>query len=136
MLLHNNPDIEFIVTNKDLIYPAGGRKLLGTGAIIAAVEISTGAKAHVVGKPNGFVVDRIAQLTGVPREKICMVGDNLDTDILFGRQNGINALLVETGVHTVDDAMKRPLHERPNFVAEALKILQVGGELSEPVARN
>lgn len=39
----------------------------------------------------------------VPSHRICMVGDNLKTDIDFGRSHGIGTILVETGIHTRHD---------------------------------
>lgn len=51
----------------------------------------------MVGKPSQFVLDAIASQTGVSKDKICMVGDRLDTDILFGQQGGLSTMLVLSG---------------------------------------
>ena len=37
-----------------------------------------------MGKPAAFMLDYIADKFDLRRDQICMVGDRLDTDILFG----------------------------------------------------
>jgi predicted HAD superfamily phosphohydrolase YqeG len=39
----------------------------------------------VVGKPSPLMIDYIVYKYKIPKGKICMVGDRLDTDILFGK---------------------------------------------------
>ena len=61
-------------------------------------EGSTKREPTVVGKPAPFMLDFIASSLGLKREEICMVGDRLDTDILFGKDGGLQTLLVLSGV--------------------------------------
>lgn len=58
---------------------------------------STKVEPHVVGKPSQFVLEAIATKTGVSKDRICMVGDRLDTDVLFGQQGGLATMLVLSG---------------------------------------
>ena len=51
----------------------------------------------VVGKPAEFMLANIATQFGLHRNQICMVGDRLDTDILFGQQGGLSTMLVLSG---------------------------------------
>lgn len=39
----------------------------------------------MVGKPSPLMIDYIVYKYKIPKDKICMVGDRLDTDILFGK---------------------------------------------------
>ena len=39
----------------------------------------------------------IAEAFGMERKQICMVGDRLDTDILFGQDGGLSTMLVLSG---------------------------------------
>ena len=55
----------------------------------------------VVGKPAEFMLANIAAQFGLQRGQICMVGDRLDTDILFGQQGGLSTLLVLSGAPLV-----------------------------------
>ena len=51
----------------------------------------------MVGKPAEFMLANIADAFGLTRGQICMVGDRLDTDILFGQQGGLTTMLVLSG---------------------------------------
>ena len=51
----------------------------------------------MVGKPSDFVLTAISETVGVPRKRMAMVGDRLDTDILFGQQGGLSTMLVLSG---------------------------------------
>ena len=53
----------------------------------------------VVGKPEEFMLANIAETFKLERSQICMVGDRLDTDILFGQDGGLTTMLVLSGTH-------------------------------------
>eukprot|EP00386_Alphamonas_edax_P006039 GDKI01019671.1.p1 GENE.GDKI01019671.1~~GDKI01019671.1.p1 ORF type:complete len:386 (+),score=90.61 GDKI01019671.1:82-1239(+) len=116
--LHQNPDALFIVTNRDRHYPSGnGRRLPGTGAFIAAMEITADRPPLLVGKPGPFIIEDICRLNHLDKSRVCMIGDNLWTDIEFGVANGIASLMVETGVSKVTD-LDKPEHQHrlPHFI--------------------
>ena len=52
----------------------------------------------MVGKPAEFMLANIAEAFGMERKQICMVGDRLDTDILFGQDGGLSTMLVLSGM--------------------------------------
>ena len=52
----------------------------------------------MVGKPAEFMLANIADAFGMERKQICMVGDRLDTDILFGQDGGLSTMLVLSGM--------------------------------------
>ena len=58
---------------------------------------STKREPTVVGKPAEFMLANIASKFGLRRDQICMVGDRLDTDILFGQHGGLTTMLVLSG---------------------------------------
>lgn len=55
-----------------------------------------------------------------------MVGDRLDTDILFGNKNNIDTMLVLTGVHTLGNVVqaeaKAETELMPKFYASSVAI--------------
>ncbi|XP_029977487.1 glycerol-3-phosphate phosphatase [Sphaeramia orbicularis] len=95
----------FVGTNSDTRLPLeGGKAVPGTGCLLQAVETAAQRKAETVGKPNHYMFDCVASQFSVDSERCLMVGDRLDTDILFGSNCGLKTLLTLTGVSTVADA--------------------------------
>jgi ribonucleotide monophosphatase NagD (HAD superfamily) len=71
------------------------KKLIG--AQVPSPAGSTKREPIVVGKPAEFMLENIATQFGLQRNQICMVGDRLDTDILFGKNGGLATALVLSG---------------------------------------
>lgn len=95
---------------------------VGGGSMVGAIAGSCQREPLVVGKPSTFMMDYLANkyvcvhincllsITshsclmnffngrfGISKSQICMVGDRLDTDILFGQNGGCKTLLVLSG---------------------------------------
>lgn len=66
--------------------------------MVGAIAGSTKREPITVGKPAEFMLDNIAKTFNLQRHQICMVGDRLDTDILFGKNGGLTTCLVLSGV--------------------------------------
>jgi glycerol 3-phosphatase-2 len=108
----------FIGSNPDASFPAAdGENWPGAGALIAAIETTTGARAEIVGKPHAPLFRSAAARAGATAPLV--VGDRLDTDIDGAAALGWDAALVLTGVSTREDAeaATRP----PTFVLEDLR---------------
>ena len=54
-----------------------------------------------------------------------MVGDRLDTDILFGKNGGVGTLLVLTGVTSNEDLVNVQADRIPDFVTVSLGDLAI-----------
>jgi phosphoglycolate phosphatase-like HAD superfamily hydrolase len=65
--------------------------------MVGAIVGSCKREPTTVGKPSGFMLDNIASTLGLERDEICMVGDRLDTDIMFGKNGGLRTALVLSG---------------------------------------
>lgn len=74
-----------------------------TGSIVRSIETCAERKAVVMGKPENSLCDVFFK-EEIKRDsrKFLMIGDRLNTDILFGNNNNFQTLLVLTGVHKVD----------------------------------
>lgn len=91
-----------IATNADTSFPAaGGAVWPGAGALVGAVEATTGARAEVVGKPNAPILRAALARAGGGRP--LLIGDRLDTDIAGAAALGWDSLLVLTGIAGPDD---------------------------------
>jgi ribonucleotide monophosphatase NagD (HAD superfamily) len=49
-----------------------------------------------------------------------MVGDRLDTDILFGSDNGLSTVLTLSGVTTIDKLMGEANEIKPDFYVDSI----------------
>ncbi|KAL4630159.1 pyridoxal phosphate phosphatase-like isoform X1 [Arapaima gigas] len=100
-----NAECHFLATDPDPWHPLRqGRVTPGSGSLTAALETATGRKATVIGKPSRFMFECIASQFGVDPARSLMVGDRLETDILFGANCGMETLLTLTGVSTLQEA--------------------------------
>ena len=84
------------------------------GSICALLTAASGVKPFFIGKPNRSMVDIISEMTGVPNDKICCVGDRLYTDIAVAVNAGAVSVLVMSGETTAD--MLKAGETRPDFV--------------------
>ena len=71
---------KFVATNRDSTFPLETGTIPGAGAIIAAIETSTGVAPFVIGKPEPFIIEKILEVDGCPPERALVVGDRLDTE--------------------------------------------------------
>lgn len=114
----------FVATNRDAAYPDQHMLTPGGGALVAALETGAGRPPDVVaGKPSASLLDVVARATGLDRARTAMIGDRLDTDILWGNQGGLaSTLLVGTGVTSdaARDALAPGDPARPTHAVDSL----------------
>lgn len=95
---------KLIGTNPDLTGPTdGGQMIPATGALLAPIELATGAKAYYVGKPNPLMMRNALKKLGCRREETAIIGDRMDTDIIAGVEAEIMTVLVLSGVTKRED---------------------------------
>lgn len=113
-----------IASNADSAYPMkpNGTFTPGAGLSLVSVLNTVGRDSAdvVAGKPSAALAETIVQAYGVSPETTCMVGDRLDTDMLFGANAGFGKLLVLSGLHKHDDADATEGENRPDFVAPSV----------------
>ena len=101
LCINENPGCKFIATNLDAVtHLTDAQEWAGNGAMTGAIKGCTGQEPVVVGKPAPLMIDYLSEKYGVERNRVCMVGDRLDTDIVFGNSNGALSCLVFSGVTT------------------------------------
>jgi glycerol-1-phosphatase len=109
-----------VATNADGSFPApDGEVWPGAGALLAAIETTTGTRGEVVGKPEATLLE--AALVAAGEGRPLVVGDRLDTDIAGSSRLGWDSALVLTGVATREDAHGSPW--TPTFVVDDLAAL-------------
>ena len=111
----------YLCTHPDFNCPTETGFMPDSGAIAALITASTGVTPRYLGKPYPEVVEMIERVTGIPREKTCIFGDRLYTDIALGAKNGVTSILVLTGEGTYEEAMELPEGEKPAFIFPSLR---------------
>lgn len=93
-------DATFLATNADTTFPNAGSVFPGAGACTAPlIAMLGGRKPIALGKPDPAMMQAVEGKFQFDRAKACMVGDRLDTDIVFGVEAGLGGTLcVLTGI--------------------------------------
>ena len=86
---------DFLATARDPTYPQPDGLWPGTGAIVAAIEVASGRKAEIVGKPEPQLM--LTALDRLGDGRTLVVGDRVDTDLAAAAAARLDAALVLTG---------------------------------------
>lgn len=88
----------YVATHPDFTCVTDAGYMPDIGATIAFVRAASGRDPDlIVGKPNRIIAEQAAARLGVPVSALCMIGDQLDTDIALGAAAGIPSVLVLSG---------------------------------------
>lgn len=103
--LHIRRGARFIGCNPDATYPSERGLLPGNGSLLALIQTATEQEPTVIGKPGPIMFQECLRRFGdeATGDNTAMVGDRLTTDILGGRNAGLQTILVLTGVSTPAD---------------------------------
>jgi phosphoglycolate phosphatase len=139
LCLQKNPGMPFLCTSMDSFDQLCDRRLPGpTAAMVSIVEKSSGVSAVVCGKPSFALADFVTEAFRLNPKRTCMVGDRLDSDILFGRRAGFTTVLVMTGVtkqEQLEELHADPGHPmRPSLFATHFG--RLGSKEALPVGAN
>lgn len=130
LYLTHNPGCQFIATNEDSTYPiANGLLLPGAGSVSAPLRYALGRDPIAVGKPAKTMLDCIKAKINFEPSRTIMIGDRLNTDILFGQAGGLATLLVLTGI-TTESEISGPNASSivPDFVTASIGDLRAAQE--------
>jgi 5'-nucleotidase len=111
----------FVATNPDVAGP-GGRP--SCGALAAPIERITGRAPFYVGKPSAFMMRAALRQLEAHSAEACMIGDNLETDIIAGVQSGMSTILVLSGVSREAD-LSRFAYRPDHVVADAFALREL-----------
>jgi len=121
LCINENPGCQFIATNLDAVtHLTDAQEWAGNGSMVGAIKGCTGKEPTVVGKPSPLMIDYLCEKLGLQRDRICMVGDRLDTDILFGTDNGLRTCLVLSGVTTEEKLLSEENEIKPDYYADSI----------------
>mmetsp|Transcript_23248 Transcript_23248/g.37342 ORF Transcript_23248/g.37342 Transcript_23248/m.37342 type:complete len:144 (-) Transcript_23248:199-630(-) len=111
-------------TNQDHTFPAeDGLFLPGAGATIAHVSASCQMEAKNVGKPESVMFSAIrSRYPDLDLSGVLMVGDRLNTDMVFGNRGGVSTMVVLTGVTPLQALEEHSYskEEKPTYYLESV----------------
>jgi 4-nitrophenyl phosphatase/phosphoglycolate phosphatase len=127
LCINENENCEFIATNLDAVtHLTDAQEWAGNGSMVGAIKGCTGQEPTVVGKPSPLMIDYLVEKLGTERNRICMVGDRLDTDVLFGTDNGLQSVLVLSGVTKEEKLLSPENTITPDYYADTINDFFIG----------
>ncbi|MDD3367311.1 MAG: HAD-IIA family hydrolase [Lachnospiraceae bacterium] len=109
----------FLSTHLDINCPTETGFIPDSGAICAAISLSTGKQPKFLGKPFRETVDMVLQATGAEREQVAFVGDRIYTDVATGVRNGARGILVLSGETKLEDVETSEV--KPDAIYDSLQ---------------
>ena len=107
----NELNAKLIVTNPDHFTYVQGRRFPGNGCLVQALLLTTGLKQSefgkegepgtydLIGKPNPYALRLVQKDHNLDASsRTVMIGDNPKTDVMFGKNGGVDQCLVLSGV--------------------------------------
>ena len=94
---------ELLAIQRNRYWHTEGGLSLDAGPFIAALEYGSGKTATLVGKPSPAFFDAASRELGIPKERIAVVGDDLESDVAGARQSGMLGVAVRTGKYRPQD---------------------------------
>jgi NagD protein len=107
-----------IGTNPDVTGPSDHGVIPACGALVAPIQLITGAHPYFVGKPNPLMMRTALRRLGAHSADTFMVGDRMDTDIIAGTEAGMRTILVLSGVTAREDIDTYAF--RPHYVFDTV----------------
>jgi len=107
----------FIATNRDPLYPTERGLRPGAGAVVSALETSSGVVPLTIGKPEPLLLQIAAEAVGRRVGEAIMIGDGITTDLAAARAVGARSVFMLTGVSSLEQLEALPADDRPTAVA-------------------
>ena len=98
--------VDYIATHLDLVCPVEWGNAPDIGLVIHDLEVCTGRRPLIIGKPQPTMVYSALKKYGATPEETVLIGDRLYTDIACGNNAGIDTILVLSGEGTAEDCAK------------------------------
>jgi len=93
---------EMVAMHKNLYWMEADGLSLDAGAYVLGIEAASGRTAAVAGKPAPAFFESALEALGLPAERVAMVGDDIDADVLAAQRFGMTGILVRTGKYRPD----------------------------------
>jgi len=120
---------KYYLVHPDVRCPTEEGFIPDAGSISKVIELTTKKRPEIIGgKPNPEMLKKLAEIHNTSPEKICYVGDRLETDIKMATDSGAVPILFLTGETTFEDIYQNTelkekiiLGENPKFLLNFLQ---------------
>ncbi len=96
---------------------------LDAGPFVKALEFASGKRAKLIGKPSREFFLQAVRSMGLRPEECCVIGDDIEADVLGGMKVGMKGILVRTGKFRDEDLKKGKPHMVVGSIADLPSIL-------------
>jgi HAD superfamily hydrolase (TIGR01458 family) len=86
-----------VAMHRNLSWMTEAGLMLDSGAFVLGLERAAGVESVVTGKPSPAFFRQCVEQLDLPPERVAMVGDDLEADILAAQDCGLTGILVRTG---------------------------------------
>lgn len=93
---------------------------LDAGPFVAALEYAADTSATLIGKPSPAFFRTAAVRTGVAKDRLAVIGDDIESDVRGARAAGLYAIQVRTGKFDEVRQVRLDEAERPDRVIDSL----------------
>jgi HAD superfamily hydrolase (TIGR01458 family) len=88
---------QLVAMHRNLFWVTRRGEKLDAGAYLLGLEAATGLEAVVLGKPAPGSFRAGLDALGLPADRVAMVGDDVENDVLAAQTVGVTGVLVRTG---------------------------------------
>jgi arabinose operon protein AraL len=92
--LRGNSAVRLVATCRDVRFADGDRLVAGPGPTVERVEHALGKTAHVLGKPNHYVLTEVMGLRPQDIAETLVIGDSVEQDVMLARNAGARWVLL------------------------------------------
>jgi HAD superfamily hydrolase (TIGR01458 family) len=117
-----------VAIQKNRFWDPGQGLCLDAGPFVAALEYASGREAVLVGKPSTPFFVSAARYLKVAIDRVAVVGDSVENDVVGGQRAGCLGVAVRTGTFREDhlDGLERPPYAVLDSLADLPSWLGVG----------
>ena len=88
---------ELVAMHRKRSWPTGGARVIDLGFWVAGLEFCSRRPATVIGKPSEYSYATVLRDTGFPPERVVMISDEVDPDLMGARRWGIRTVHFDDG---------------------------------------
>lgn len=91
-----------IACNRERVYPGENARLMpGCGAMTAPIEWCANRTCDIIiGKPSTYMVEVIGAMNSVDSNRILVIGDTYESDIVMAKKAGCQSILISTDTYS------------------------------------